>query len=62
MRLFNGPQRRVNAAARKFAASLSGSFSLDPHARIDVQGRSTPALRNGEIFGLPGGVLRTGWK
>ena len=47
MRLFNGPQRRVNAAARKFAASLSGSFSLDPHARIDVQGRSTPALRNG---------------
>lgn len=47
MRLFNGPQRRVSAAARKFAASLSGSFSLDPHARIDVQGRSTPALRNG---------------
>ncbi|WP_296509098.1 methyl-accepting chemotaxis protein [Rhodoferax sp.] len=47
MRFINGPRRRVDAASRKLAASLSGTYSLDPNARVDVQGRTLPALRNG---------------
>jgi methyl-accepting chemotaxis protein-2 (aspartate sensor receptor) len=47
MFFFKVPQRRLGAAAQKFAASFSGSFSLDAHDLIDVQGRAVPALRSG---------------
>ena len=57
---FTGPARRVNAAARKFAASLPGGFSLDGKQRVLVQDRQVAVLRNGQHtlnldFALPDG-------
>jgi methyl-accepting chemotaxis protein len=60
MGFFVGPQRRVNAGARKFSSSFTGSFSLDARERVDVQGRQVAVLRNGQRalnldFGLTDG-------
>jgi methyl-accepting chemotaxis protein len=47
MGFFTGPQRRVDAGARQFAAGLGDRFSLDLAQRVDVQGRKVGTLRNG---------------
>jgi len=61
---FTGPARRVNAAARKFAAALPDTFSLDPGQRVTVQDRQVALLRNGPRtlnldFALPDGFSQS---
>lgn len=38
---------RMNTFARTFAAGFSGTFSLDPSAFVDVEGKRTPVMRSG---------------
>jgi methyl-accepting chemotaxis protein len=61
---FTGPARRVNAAARKFAAALPDTFSLDRGQRVTVQDRQVALLRNGQRtlnldFALPDGFSQS---
>ncbi len=48
MLAITGFQRRVNVAARNFAAGFAAGFTLDNANRIDVQGRLVPTLRSGQ--------------
>ncbi len=64
MFLFMGPTRRVNAAARTFAAALPDRFSLDSGQRVAVQDRQVAVLRNGQRtlnldFALPDGFSQS---